>query len=223
MSEKVKVISVSVGPLATNCYIVYNEENRKAIIIDPGDEAIKIFDEVKKHKLSVELVLATHGHTDHICAIPRLKKILEDYYDDIHKGTTRFVPCLIHRADIYWVDFAKDIAETLGLRLEKPVEFTGYICEETILNSDAFKINVIFTPGHTEGSVSFLIQEYLFSGDTIFKCSIGRTDLDGGSYDKIIKSIKNKIFVLPDNTIIYPGHGEQTTVGYEKKFNPFLK
>jgi len=182
-----------VGELQANCYIL-SPQGRDAVIIDPGDEAEKILEVVQKNKLSVRYIIGTHSHYDHISAL-----------SEVAKATG--ASCYIHPEDAL-PDFAS----------LPQVESAN----DQILNLAGLEIKIIHTPGHTRGSVSILVGEHLFTGDLLFKGSVGRTDLPGGSFDLLIKSLQEKVLPLPDRTQILPGHGPATTLAEEKKYNPFL-
>lgn len=200
---------MEVGSFAANCYLVACDETREGVIIDPGAEAKNILGMVEKEKISVKHIINTHGHVDHVGANEEVRLALD-------------APILIHEAD--------------GEMCKKPhaslAAFVGKVklAEPDLLLKDGDRIKagtlefeVIETPGHTKGSVSLLVNGVLFTGDTLFAGSIGRTDLPGGSFDEIIRSIKEKLLVFPDETVVYPGHGPESTIGDEKKYNPFLR
>lgn len=203
----IKVLSV--GPLAENC-IIYSKNN-KCIIFDPGDEGERIASYIIKNSLQPLFIANTHGHFDHIGAV----RYLQDAFN---------IPFYIHKDDEYLI---KNSVESLIfgiIRIEVPQKI-NYLNDNDVLTFEDEEFLVIHTKGHTAGSVCFYNSKagILISGDTLFYCSIGRTDLPGGDYDSLIKSIKNRLFTLPDDTIVYPGHDRHTTIGFEKLHNPFLK
>ncbi len=206
----IKVIKVPVGPFIMNCYIVYNSKNKNAIVIDPGDEIERIKKYIDSNHLYVCAVLNTHGHIDHAGRISEFLKYFKVEY-------------LIHKDDVFWLEKLKEQAEVFGLQpCEKP-EPTRYLSDGEILNYSLEEtIKVIHTPGHTPGSMSFLIGNHLFTGDTLFKGTIGRTDFPKSNYKELIYSIKEKLFKLSPHTIVHPGHDDDTTIEAEKLTNPFL-
>jgi len=203
----VRVEKVIVGTIETNCYIVWEEDKSDAVVIDPGADADTIGRVLNKFHLTPEAVLLTHGHGDHIGGCNELGL---DVY--------------VHKADS---DFLSNPELNLSAFVSLPVTVkqTVHLFErenELQFEKSGLVFKIIHTPGHTPGGCCFLIEKFLFAGDTLFRESIGRTDFAASSFENLINSIKEKILVLPDEVIIYPGHGESTTVGREKKFNPFL-
>jgi len=201
---------LQVGPLETNCYIVADEKSRIAAIIDPGGEADKIINAVNEAELDVKYIFLTHGHGDHIAALK-----------EVRDATGAAI--VIHEEDAHMLSSAEsNLSFLLGegfVQLAADIKLKGN--EEFHLGDLVLKI--IHTPGHTPGGISIQVDNVVFTGDALFAGSIGRTDFPGGSYDKLISSIQEKLLVLADDTKIYPGHGEPSTVGYEKKMNPFLR
>jgi len=201
---------LQVGPLETNCYIIADEKSRIAAIIDPGDNANEIINAVQEAKLKIKYIFLTHGHCDHIAALKEVKEATD-------------AKIVIHEQDAHMLSSAEsNLSFLLG------EEFTQPLPDIKLTDNKEFKIgdlvlNIIHTPGHTSGGISIQVDNLVFTGDTLFAGSIGRTDFPGGSYDKLIRSIKEKLLTLPDDTKIYPGHGEPSTIGYEKMRNPFLR
>lgn len=203
---------VTVGPFEVNCYLYWDSNSQKGIIIDPGAEAGHIIDNIRQANFIPQAILLTHGHGDHIAAIPQLK----EKYD---------LPVYIGEND---KELLLNPDKNLSALLGEPLIITppDYLLEdEQLLDIRGLLLKVLSTPGHTPGGVCFLDEKegLLFTGDTLFYGSIGRTDLVGGSYETLIASIHNKILTLPDEIVCYPGHGPQTTVGGERINNPFLK
>ncbi|HBC86628.1 MAG TPA: hypothetical protein DCZ94_06720 [Lentisphaeria bacterium] len=196
---------VQVGFIDVNCYLIPSEKDSCLYIIDPGSEPEKILGEIDNSKHKDFRILLTHGHVDHIGAVPELTKKLPVSKLYLHKDDLPLYKspdnCLLP-----WIPLVKNLPEP-----------------STEIENCEFRI--IHTPGHTRGAVCFLFERLnaLFSGDTIFQASVGRTDLPGGSHDRLMDSIRKKIFKLPDNLDIFPGHGPSTTVGFEKENNPFVQ
>ncbi len=211
--NKLKILKFPLGPLAVNSYLLIFP-SKKSVIIDPGAEGIVIVDYVRSKKLNPIYLLNTHGHPDHTGNNWIIKEAFPEIKIGMHKEDLPFLE--IEKIDIF------NLRPLLNIRYIPKLDF--FLEEKNPLKIDGYKIEIIHTPGHTPGSVSFLVNnKVLFSGDTIFCEGIGRTDLPGGNYEEIINSIKNKILTLPDDIHIFPGHGEDTTVFYEKNNNPFLR
>ncbi len=188
------VVRCVVGMLQANCYIVGCKETGEAVVIDPGGDAPKIASELAKRKLVVRYILNTHGHWDHTGANQELVSITK-------------APVLIHRAD------ADGLTHVPG----------GLLEEGDTITFGTWTLTVLHTPGHTPGGVCFSGPGVVFTGDTLFAGSIGRTDLPGGDYHSLIDGVRKKIFPLGDSTRVYPGHGPVTTVGQERRYNPFFR
>lgn len=200
---------VVVGPLEVNCFIVACEKSKKAVIIDPGDESSKIISILEETHLTPEKILITHGHFDHLSAANSLKEKYE-------------IPILIHQADKIFAENASVQASMFGMEDPGNVAPDVLLKDSDLIQVGTLQIEVIHTPGHSPGNVTYKIGSDLFVGDLIFQSSIGRTDLPGGDYNQLIQSVEEKIFVFPDDFIIHPGHGPDTTVGSEKRNNPFF-
>ena len=203
---------IPVGPLQCNCSIVGDETSREAIVIDPGDEIESILTTVKKHGLTVKQIVVTHAHIDHVGGAMKLK-------------AATGAPILLNQNDAMLLKMMDVQAAWVGMRPPGAVEVDQSVKDGDIIKVSGIEANVIHTPGHTEGSVCLLFapQKVLIAGDTLFAGSIGRTDLPGGSYDKIIRSLHEKVLTLPDEVRVIPGHGPSTTVGDEREANPFLQ
>jgi hydroxyacylglutathione hydrolase len=204
----------SVGSLSTNCYVVWCEQTREAIVIDPGFEwesdAEKVLGAVKKRELNVGFIVDTHGHPDHTCG------------NGIVKDATG-AAILIHKSDSEMLSEAgKELATFFGFRVVSPVA-DGYLAEGDTVKVGDVRLQVLHTPGHSPGSVCLLGERCVFSGDTLFAGSAGRVDLPGGSSMELLKSLREKLASLPDSCILYPGHGPKSTIGQEKRCNPFLQ
>jgi glyoxylase-like metal-dependent hydrolase (beta-lactamase superfamily II) len=201
-----------VGPLQCNCSIIGDETTREAMVIDPGDEIQNVIAMVQKHGLQVKQIVITHAHIDHVGGAMKLR-------------AATGAPILLNQND-YELLKMLDVQAT-WIRVPSPgkVEIDQNIGQADTVKAGSLIANVLFTPGHTEGSVClyFPREKKLIAGDTLFAGSIGRTDLPGGSFEKIIHSLHDKLLALPDDTVVIPGHGPQTTIGEERENNPFLK
>jgi len=207
--------TVVVGKFQCNCTIIACEKTKEAIIIDPGDEAEKIIERVKHYGLQVKYLFHTHAHLDHFMATRSVKE----------SSTGEIV---LHKGDHDLYNSLQMQAEMFGFKVKSPLKVDKFVeDQEYLLAGKEISGKVIHTPGHSPGSVCFYLGDQkkpiIFSGDTLFADSIGRTDLWGGSYPILISSIKEKIFKLEESTIVYPGHGPKTTVWQEKKHNPFFR
>ncbi len=204
-----KVYYVSVGPLRSNSYLLVDGGSGEAVIIDAGDEPHKILGMLRTG-VRVKKIIATHGHFDHVLAV-----------DDIREALG--VEFLIHRADQAVLDILpQSTLRVLGVSL-KPPRPDGYLEDGDTIQVGGLQLKIIHTPGHSPGSSCLLTGKTLFSGDTLFQGTIGRTDIPLADPQKIIESIKSKLYTLPDDTLVYPGHGPSTTIGYERRNNPFVR
>ncbi|MDP2719240.1 MAG: MBL fold metallo-hydrolase [Dehalococcoidia bacterium] len=202
--------NLTVGPFGSNCYIVGSEKTKEGIIIDPGEEADTILAEVKKAGLKIVLIVATHGHLDHMMALEKVKDALKCDYA-IHEGDAAGMG---HEPPA--------ILSMFGLpRFNPPPPDRALKDGDTIEFGDE-SLKVVHTPGHSRGGICLVGDGVVFSGDTLFNFGIGRTDLPGGNYEELMGSIKEKLMVLPDKTEVWPGHGPGSTIGEERRHNPFL-
>jgi glyoxylase-like metal-dependent hydrolase (beta-lactamase superfamily II) len=201
-----------VGPLQCNCSIVGEETTREAIVIDPGDNVAEILAMVGKHGLRVTQIVITHAHIDHVGGAMQLR-------------ARTGAPILLNHHDYALLKMLDLQAAWLGMQAPGKVEIEHSVDERDTIQAGSLAANVIYTPGHTEGSIClhFQAEKKLIAGDTLFAGSIGRTDLPGGSFDQIMRSLRQKLLALPDDTIVVPGHGPLTTIGAERDKNPFLK
>jgi len=192
-----------------NCYVIACDKTRKAAIIDPGDDEDKILSFIKNNNFHVTHILLTHGHVDHLAGVAEIKKATQ-------------AEIMMSKDDLILVNNAGTQAKLFDLRPADHFTVDRYVNDDFQFKVGDINIKVITTPGHSPGGVCYYIQNYLFSGDTLFAESIGRTDLPGGSYELLLSSIRNKLLILPFNTIVYPGHGPSTTIERERKFNPYI-
>lgn len=200
---------LTVGALETNCYILGDEKTKQAVIIDPGGDFEIIEEHLKKLKLKVQYIILTHGHVDHIGALGELKKATQ-------------AEILIHSKDSAMLyDPNQNLSIFSGDKII-PIKADKLLEEGDIIQCGGIKLEVLHTPGHTPGGISLLTDKMIFTGDSLFCGSIGRTDFPGSSFQKLIKSIKDKLLSKDDDFIIYPGHGPSSTIGEERKNNPFL-
>lgn len=190
------------GQLENNMYLVLDESSKKGVLIDATECLDEIIESAKGYE--IEYILLTHGHFDHIMGLSELKKSLK-------------AKAVINQNDIVISDNINEFTRLFNLPDSKPPQYEGFVKDGDVLDVGNLKINVIATPGHTEGGVCYMIDDKLFSGDTLFRESVGRTDLFGGNFAKLKSSVKDKIFKLDENITVYPGHGPTTTIKHEKR------
>jgi len=201
-----------VGVLGCNCSILGDEATREAIVVDPGDDVSEIIAILDRHRLTVKMIVITHAHIDHIGGAEKLRA---------HTGA----PVYMHAADKMLSDQLATQAAWLGMETPKDPGIDRPAREGDVIRAGSIEAHVLHTPGHTQGSISLYLplESKLIAGDTLFQSSIGRTDLPGGDTAQIFKSIRGKLYTLPEETIVFPGHGETTTIGAEKRGNPFVR
>jgi glyoxylase-like metal-dependent hydrolase (beta-lactamase superfamily II) len=198
-----------VSPLETNCYLVYSQDSVECAVVDPGAEADRIFQLIAQKSLKPALILNTHGHVDHIGA----NKDVKEKYN---------IPLYIHSADGPMLENVQQSEMAIFLGAMDSPSPDHFLNDGDKIKIGKSFLQVIHTPGHSPGSVSFLGDGFLLSGDTLFFGGVGRTDLPGGSWKEMESSIRNKILTMPDEMKVLPGHGPFTTVGQEKRANPFI-
>ena len=212
-----KFYTIPAGPFEVNTYIVFDDnageaanKKREGFIIDPGGQEKKIEKIIKDENIDFKFILNTHCHIDHV--------LMDNYFKEKYG-----IDIIAAKEEEYILQNLEEQAGYLGFEYTGGVVIDRYLKDGEIIEIEGIKILPIFTPGHSPGGVSFLINDtHLFSGDTLFRNTVGRTDILGGSSEQLIGSIKNKLMVLDDTLKVYPGHGEPTTIGYERKFNPYL-
>jgi glyoxylase-like metal-dependent hydrolase (beta-lactamase superfamily II) len=203
---------IAVGSLQCNCSVIGDEGTREGMVIDPGDDIEDVLALVRKHNLKIKQIVITHAHIDHIGGAMKLR-------------AATGAPILLNQNDQALLKMMDIQAGWIGVASPGPIQIDQSPGDADTLTAGGLKANVLHTPGHTEGSIClyFPAEHKLIAGDTLFAGSIGRTDLPGGSFQKIIQSLHEKVLALPDETIVVPGHGALTTVGEERESNPFLQ
>jgi glyoxylase-like metal-dependent hydrolase (beta-lactamase superfamily II) len=208
--------SAAVGPFFKNGYVVGCENTRKAVFIDPGDEVEQLLAFIAAEKLDVTHILLTHAHVDHVSGVAEAKRALG-------------VPIYLHKDDLFLYKKAVPHGMMFGLTVEEPPPIDVFYEGEGPIEFGDYRVRVVHTPGHCPGGVCLAISKtgdasppHLFVGDTLFAGSIGRTDLPGGDYATLLKAITERLFAFPDESIVYSGHGPETTIGRERQTNPFV-
>jgi glyoxylase-like metal-dependent hydrolase (beta-lactamase superfamily II) len=203
--------TLPVGPLQCNCSIIGDETTHEAMVADPGGDIEDILAIVRQYKLEVKQIVITHAHIDHVGGAMKLRALTG-------------APILLNQNDYALLKMLDIQASWLGMATPGPVAVEASMADGDLLRAGNLTANVLHTPGHTEGSVClyFPAEKLLLAGDTLFARSIGRTDLPGGSFEKIMRSLRDRVLTLPDETVVIPGHGPKTTIGEEREENPFL-
>jgi len=201
-----------VGPLQCNCSIIGDETTRDGMVIDPGDDIADVLAIIQNHDLKIKQIVITHAHIDHVGGAMKLR-------------AATGAPILLNQNDFTLLKMLDLQAAWIGMESPGKVEIDHSLAELDKVQAGPLIAGVMHTPGHTEGSIClyFPAEQKLIAGDTLFAGSIGRTDLPGGSFDKIIRSLHEKLLALPDETVVVPGHGPLTTIGVERESNPFLR
>jgi len=201
-----------VGPLQCNCSVIGDESTREGLVIDPGDDIADVLAVVRKHSLQIKEIIITHAHIDHVGGAMKLR-------------AATGAPILLNQNDYALLKMLDAQAAWIGVAAPGKVEIDHSVGQADSIKVASLSADVIHTPGHTEGSIClyFPAEKKLIAGDTLFAGSIGRTDLPGGSFEKIISSLHEKVLALPDEAVVIPGHGPLTTIGDERESNPFLK
>ena len=203
-----KVHTLVVGRLETNCYILRSDST--ALIIDPGDEPERILRFLDDIAVKPSKIIATHTHFDHVLGVNAIRAGLN-------------IPFLIHRDDLPMLESMQSrVREFMGFSVPPPPKVDQFLADGESITIGQDRVTVIHTPGHSPGSISLAGRDYVLTGDAMFNQSIGRTDLPGGDLDTLVRSITHRLFSLDDDTIVYPGHGPETSIGDEKLANPFV-
>jgi hydroxyacylglutathione hydrolase len=211
IGDKIEIVSFADPYFDQNCLILRRRDTRSALVIDPGLQVGVVSDYIEKNDVKVDYILLTHGHVDHVFGVPTIKE---------QTGA----PTYMHPLDREQLERNPKVVRQFGLDpavLGTPI-IDNELEEGRAVGWEDLAFDVIHTPGHTRGSVTFLLGEKLFGGDTLFRRGVGRSDLPGGDFDALIASIEGKLYQLPPETIVYPGHGPTTTIGEEMRENPFI-
>ncbi len=199
-----------VGPLGVNCYILGDEKTRQGIVIDPGGNAREILAAIEKHRLRIVAIVNTHAHFDHVTALHTIR-------------AETSAPFVLHEDEVAMLRAAQSSAAMFGLAIPPQVPPERTVRDGDRVECGEITLTLLHTPGHTPGGICLLQDKQVFVGDTLFQGGIGRTDFPGGDYAALMRSIRDKLLPLADDTIVFPGHGAQTTIGEEKLLNTFLR
>lgn len=207
----IKIGRMTLGVCATNCYFLYREGNREVVFVDPADRGADLFEALKNKGFTVAAILLTHGHFDHIWGAERLREL---------SGAKIYA---LDAENVVCRDAYVNVSAQAGRKAT--IEPDEWLTDGQEINLAGIGLKVIATPGHTVGSCCYYIEEagFLIAGDTLFEGSVGRTDFPTGSMSKLVRSVKEKLFLLPEETKVYPGHGDATTIGEEKQYNPYCQ
>ena len=202
--------SFIVGIVSTNCYVLHQEGSNECILIDPGEISMELTGYLADHKLQITAILLTHGHFDHIIGVPKLRSL---YTIPVYAGSEEqklLMDPHLNKTAVYGGAIA--------------LEDCVYVADQDVITLAGFKVRVIHTPGHTIGSVCYYLEEehVLFTGDTLFREEVGRTDLPTGNYQQLLSSLQEVLMLLPDETKVYPGHERDSSIGHERHYNPYV-
>jgi glyoxylase-like metal-dependent hydrolase (beta-lactamase superfamily II) len=209
LREKFQLAIVEDPLFGQNCYLLHRKDTDRVLLLDAGLQHARVLRLLGEKGWRVDRILLTHGHVDHVIGVPAVV------------AATR-APVAMHADDLPLLDFEQFRTYPFSPPDLEPFTVSDWLVDQAVFEWQDMQVKVLHTPGHTEGSCVFLVGEDLFSGDTLFYRGIGRTDLPGGSFDKIIFSIKERLYALPGDTVVYPGHGPKTTIREEKLLNPFV-
>ncbi|MGW8311695.1 MAG: MBL fold metallo-hydrolase [Desulfuromonadales bacterium] len=209
MSKGLVIHQLSVGPLQVNCFLVVCQETRDTMVVDPGEDADRILDVADREGMKISTVVNTHGHFDHIGANQRVIEATG-------------AKLMLHAADLSLLQNARKHAEVYGLSVSPSPAPDRFLAQGDTFMIGTHLFRVSHVPGHSAGSICLLSDRHLFVGDVLFAGSIGRTDLPGGDFELLVKGIREQLFCLPEETIVHPGHGPDTTIGQERRHNPFV-
>lgn len=207
-NDNVEIVRLKTGPLTTNTYILRDLNELEGVVIDPGGDVEEIIDAIRSLKTTITRVISTHGHFDHILGVPRIL----DYTDALF---------LLHEDDLEIMEMSYEYCRYYDPQWSIP-EVDEYVDDGDTVKVGRIELRIIHTPGHTPGSISILGQGYIFTGDTLFKGTIGSTDFPGGNWNQMVESI-TRLMALPDSIVVLPGHGDKTSIGRERRYNPFVK
>jgi glyoxylase-like metal-dependent hydrolase (beta-lactamase superfamily II) len=209
ISDGLEIHQLSVGPLQVNCFLVACLKTRDAMVIDPGEEGARILYLAESKEVNISKVVNTHGHFDHIGANQQLVDATA-------------AKLMLHAADLPLLQNARNHAEVYGLTVAPSPEPDRLLDQGDTFEVGEHSFSVFHVPGHSPGGICLLSEGHLFVGDVLFAGSIGRTDLPGGDFDALVEGVRERLFSLPDDTVVHPGHGPDTTIGHERRMNPFV-
>ena len=201
--------TIPVGPFQMNCYILADGQTDNCLIIDPGDEPERLITFIEENGYRPQRIINTHAHIDHARRVADIQK----HFD---------IPYYLGQEDLPLLNTLTDQGRMFGLDTSEPPQITGFLKDGERFPLGSLSLSLLHTPGHSPGSFCVYTPGHVFVGDVLFRDSIGRTDLYAGNLETLLRSIREKLFILPDDTVVYPGHGPTTTIGYEKQNNPFL-